>query len=231
MVMTQSASCPNCGSPISEQQQFCGICGAKLTGFVQPQQNICPGCGSSITPEQQFCGVCGANLSAGGLQQPAEVQSQPEPPVSPKITPVATTDAPPVVETTPAAESEEAASGADMQRMAGGTQPEKRPARSMAVDTGMSPRPYVLLRIAAVVFAIFGWIVLVGGCLASIGMAVFAAMGGKFITIIPGLTSLEGTVAISVAIGGLIASLLYGFGFLAFAQMCRAIIDISWSIR
>ena len=28
--MRQSLSCPNCGSPVTTDQQFCGICGAKL---------------------------------------------------------------------------------------------------------------------------------------------------------------------------------------------------------
>jgi hypothetical protein len=230
MVMTQSASCPNCGSPISEQQQFCGICGAKLTGFVQPQQNICPGCGSSITPEQQFCGVCGANLSAGGLQQPADVQPPTEPAAAPKIAPVTVADASSAGENaSTATEGSPATPGKVAQGAEGeGIQPEKRPARSRTMDRGMSARPpYTFLRIAAVIFYIVGWIVLVGGCLASIGMGVFAGIGGKFVTIIPGFTSLEGMLAISIAIGGLIASLVYGFAFLAFAQICRAVVDIT----
>ena len=235
--MTQSASCPNCGSPVSEQQQFCGICGAKLTGFTQPQPNICPGCGSSITPEQQFCGVCGANLSAGGMQQPIEVQSQPEPSASPKITPVVVTDTPSAPESTPATEStspapgEAAVPGPDTQRTIRDMQQNKGPIPSRTMGPITPARSYLLIRIAAVIFDIFGWIILVGGCIGSIGMAVFAGIGGKFVTAVPGFTSLEGIIAIGIAIGCLIASLIYGFGLLAFAEVFRAIIDIARNTR
>ncbi len=60
--MQQIIRCPNCGSPNSFGQSFCGACGARLvTG--------CPNCGSSIDPGARFCGSCGAQLS-GGVQQP-----------------------------------------------------------------------------------------------------------------------------------------------------------------
>jgi hypothetical protein len=91
-----------------------------------------------------------------------------------------------------------------------------------------SGRKYTILRIAAVIFQIFGWIVLVGGIAASIAMAVFAGIGGSFETIIGG-QALIGWAAIGAAIGGIIVSLIYGFGLLAFAGICNAIIDIARS--
>jgi hypothetical protein len=91
-----------------------------------------------------------------------------------------------------------------------------------------SRKKYTILRIAAVIFQIFGWIVLVGGIAASIAMAVFAGIGGSFETVIGG-QALIGWAAIGVAIGGIIASVLYGFGFLAFAAICNAIVDIARS--
>ena len=57
-------------------------------------------------------------------------------------------------------------------------------------------------------------------------MAVFAAIGGSFITVFGG-QSLEGMTAIGIAIGGIVLSLIYGFGLLAFAGICNAIRDIA----
>ena len=83
-----------------------------------------------------------------------------------------------------------------------------------------------ILSAAAIIFQIFGWIILVFGILASIAVAVFASIGGSLTSAVPGMGTMGGTAVIGMAIGGIVASLLYGFGFLAFAEMCYAVIDL-----
>jgi hypothetical protein len=72
----QQVRCPNCGSPNTFGQQFCGTCGSKMIAG-------CPNCGAGIDPGARFCGNCGARLSAGsqepgmpqpGMQQPGMPQ-------------------------------------------------------------------------------------------------------------------------------------------------------------
>jgi DNA-directed RNA polymerase subunit RPC12/RpoP len=67
----QVVACPQCGWQNSVGQQFCGACGAKLTGMMPPQQQVvaCPQCGSQNPVGQQFCGTCGAKLAGELLQQ------------------------------------------------------------------------------------------------------------------------------------------------------------------
>jgi hypothetical protein len=93
-----------------------------------------------------------------------------------------------------------------------------------------TPRKRSILSAAAIIFQIFGWIILVFGILASIAMAVFAGMGGSFMPAVPSLVSLGGIAAIGVAVSGIIASLVYGLGFLAFAEICYAVMNIEKSI-
>jgi hypothetical protein len=59
--MQQMIRCPNCGSPNTPGQRFCGTCGANLPAG-------CPNCGAENEPDARFCGNCGAQL-LGDYQQ------------------------------------------------------------------------------------------------------------------------------------------------------------------
>jgi hypothetical protein len=103
------------------------------------------------------------------------------------------------------------------------------PGTPSATNQVSKPQRRGILSAAAVIFQIFGWIILVFGILSSIALAVFASIGGSFMSTI-GLGAFGGVAAIGAAIGGIVASLLYGFGFLAFAEICYAIRNIEKSI-
>ena len=47
--------CPNCSTPIDEQEEFCGNCGTKLYKF-------CPQCGHKNLTNADFCEECGNKL-------------------------------------------------------------------------------------------------------------------------------------------------------------------------
>jgi hypothetical protein len=67
--MQQTVRCPNCGSPNSPGQKFCGFCGG-------PMGVSCPNCGAALDSNDRFCGNCGA-------QMPAQGQPPQQPPRSP----------------------------------------------------------------------------------------------------------------------------------------------------
>jgi RNA polymerase subunit RPABC4/transcription elongation factor Spt4 len=199
--MQQSLTCPSCGSPLASSQKFCGVCGLNLAGMTQQQINACPTCGSTMPPGQQFCAVCGTRI--GGTKQRQQAVGQ------------------------------QAAMGTPAQTGTTSTQISSEPATTVPSmvsttegETMVRPHKHRILTIAGVIFQIFGWIVLVFGILASIAMAVFAAIGGTFMPAMPGLSTIGGMSAILIAIGGIIASLLYGFGLLAFAEICYTVRDI-----
>jgi hypothetical protein len=176
------------------------------------QQTInCPGCGSPLAPNQKFCGVCGLNL-ANVMQQKANTCPSCNSPIAPGQQFCGVCGAKmPMVNQQPAVQA--------------GAAPAV--AATPAVKQGASrPRRYTILSIAAVIFQIFGWIVLVFGILVSIGVAVWAGLGGAFQSIMPGMESVGGITAILMAIGGIIYSLIYGFGLLAFGEICYAAINV-----
>jgi predicted nucleic acid-binding Zn ribbon protein len=197
--MQQMVNCPSCGSPINQSQKFCGVCGLNLESAVQQKAAACPTCGLPISPGQQFCGSCGTKLSSISQQPPQMAQ-----PAIPKDTPAATPSTPTTTGVAPIA--------------AASAPPE--------ANQTTTPRRHGILSTTAVIFQIFGWIILVFGVLASIAMAVFAGIGGTLMSAMPGMGTMGGTAAIGMAIGGIIVSLLYGFGFLAFAEICYAVRDI-----
>jgi hypothetical protein len=195
--MQQTVTCPSCGSPIIENQKFCGVCGLNLAGMIAPKATACPNCGSALAPGQQFCGTCGTKLAVASQQAP--LMAQP---------------------------------GTTMPRgtaMAGGVTPVTIGGAPAAKKITTPPKRGILST-AAIVFQILGWIILVGGILISIGIAVFAGMGGAIMSAVPGMGTMEGITAIIMAIIGIVISLLYGLGFLAFAEICYAIRDIEKSI-
>ena len=60
--------CPECGSEIPEENEFCEHCGCLRSKALRTddQGNFdttrCPNCGEPITGDENFCGACGAAL-------------------------------------------------------------------------------------------------------------------------------------------------------------------------
>lgn len=199
--MQQIVNCPNCGSQINEGQQFCGACGASIFKDTLSSASTCRGCGTAINPEQRYCGVCGTQLSTDN-QVTLKL-----PQASEVITPEKKANKPekPLV------------NGVDSSRITG------NPSTNGNSSFG-------LLKFTAATFQVLGWILLVGGCLASIAMIVFAIIGGGFQLLIPGLDTLSGAMAIGLGAGCLILSFIYGLGFIAFADLCRTVANIALNI-
>jgi hypothetical protein len=90
-------------------------------------------------------------------------------------------------------------------------------------------RKYGALRAVAMVYRIIGWVVMVGGTLFSIALAVIAVQGGGgFSEFMPWAAGL-GTAGI--AIGGVVGSILAGLFMVAFADLCYLLIDIESNTR
>lgn len=199
--MQQALSCPNCGSTVTVEQQFCGVCGTSLAGMVEQIAANCPNCNAPVSPGQRFCGICGTSFTSGG--EPVKLARQ-QPKKEMKEVPVTrpkTTE--PAVSTAVAVETKKRAS-----------------------DTPRESN-YGFLRGASILFQIIGWIVLVGGVISSIGMIVFALLGGGFQPIIQGLGNIVGGTAIIVGAALLVFSIIYGIAFLAFGQLCSTVIEIA----
>ena len=193
--MKQFVSCPNCGSQITADQQFCGICGAKLTAATIETAGSCPSCGAFLNPGQTICADCGAKLyevNPAIASTPQQVMAD-----IPVPAPVST------------------------------SQIADQTAKKANINFKTSIRKYGTLSLAAIVFQIIGWIVLVLGSLASFVMIIFVLMGGGFQLMIPDGASIVGTGAIILAIICLFASLLYGLIFLAFAELFYAVVEIA----
>jgi len=201
--MRQTLTCPSCNSPLISNQKFCGVCGLNLTGSAQQPQNACPTCGSPILQGQQFCQTCGTRVDGIIQKQPAiGQQAAPDPSTHGRATMI----------------TSEPGIG-------------KPPAFPLEQEIKDRPHKHRILSVAGVIFQIFGWIILVFGILASIAIVVFTAIGGSFEPTISGLSTLGGISAIGVGIGGIIVSLLYGFGLLAFAEICYTVRDIDENIN
>ena len=199
--MQQELSCPNCGARVMEGQQFCGACGANFAGNVPPSAATCPGCGSAVSTDQRYCGVCGTQLT--GMEQTQPKSAQPEPSAIPP---------------SKTAEPEKA------------TAADKEVKSETATATKTAVQGYGMLNFAVIIFRIVGWVLLIGGCLGSIAVIVFAIIGGGFQTLIPGLDTLIGDTAMWMGVGCLIFSFVYGLAFIAFGELCRAVVNIATSI-
>ena len=55
--MSETVSCPACGSANEADRKFCGECGTALA-------QTCPSCGTPNAPSVKFCGECGTALGA-----------------------------------------------------------------------------------------------------------------------------------------------------------------------
>jgi len=90
-------------------------------------------------------------------------------------------------------------------------------------------RKYGALRVTAMVYRIIGWVIMVGGTLFSIALAVIAVQGaGEFSELIPWSVGI-GTAGIAVA--GVVVSILFGLFLIAFADLCYLLIDIESNTR
>jgi RNA polymerase subunit RPABC4/transcription elongation factor Spt4 len=204
--MQQELICPNCGARVMEGQRFCGACGANFASDVPPSANTCPGCGSVISPDQRYCGVCGAQLN--GISEPPPPQSKPAPLSEPPA---------PIPQSKPIEE-------------------EKAPVvtKEIKLETTVVSRApavkYGMLNFAVIIFRIVGWVLLIGGCLGSIAIIVFALLGGGFQPLIPGWDTLTGDLAVGLGIGSFVVSFVYGLAFIAFAELCRVVAGIAGNI-
>jgi uncharacterized Zn finger protein (UPF0148 family) len=214
--MQQGISCPQCGAPVVGNQQFCGICGTKLSGLMHQQPASCPQCGTPIVPGQPFCAACGSRLTADSQPAPAQQQSKGTPP--PRTTVRTVSVAPPQMQQA-AQMGQVPAAGATRIKPSSPPKAPKLPVQ----------HKYGLLRLGSMIFLILGWLVLVGGILASVGTAVFVIIGGQMAPAWGGSALSSGT-AIIIALVGLIVSFIYGIGLMAIGQLCSAVADMAQKI-
>jgi hypothetical protein len=86
---------------------------------------------------------------------------------------------------------------------------------------------YGALRAVATVYRIIGWVVMVGGSLFSIALAVLAlGSTGALTDFMP-----AGLGTVGIAVAGLIGSILSGLFLVAFADVCYVLIDIEKNTR
>jgi hypothetical protein len=91
------------------------------------------------------------------------------------------------------------------------------------------PRQYGVLRAVATIYKIIGWVVMVGGSIFSIALAVIGVQGaGAFSQFIPWDAGLG---MVGIAIVGVIVSILYGLFLVAFADLCYVLMDIERNTR
>ena len=88
---------------------------------------------------------------------------------------------------------------------------------------------YGALKTVATVYRIIGWVVMIGGSLFAIALAVMALGATGALTDFLPLTAGMGTVAIAIV--GLIVSILLGLFLIAFADVCYVLIDIEKNTR
>ena len=106
------------------------------------------------------------------------------------------------------------------------TQPAAPPRQAMKETTTSSK--YGSLRAVATVYRIIGWVVMIGGSLFAIALAVMAfGATGTLTDFLPS----SGPVTVGIAIIGLIASILSGLFLVAFADICYLLIDIEKNSR
>jgi len=109
-------------------------------------------------------------------------------------------------------------------------EPEPAPAAAEPTARKAVPaRKYGALRAVATVYRIIGWVVMVGGTLFSIALAVIAVQGaGEFSEFIPWGVGM-GTAGIAAA--GVVVSILVGLFLVAFADLCYVLIAIESNTR
>ena len=58
----QEGFCPNCKSPVDEDDVFCRKCGCNLRDDVEEETQNCPACGEKLPLDAVFCIKCGTRL-------------------------------------------------------------------------------------------------------------------------------------------------------------------------
>jgi len=199
-------SCPVCGTSTTPGQTFCGACGTKLALMSASQQSsICPTCASPVKQGQQFCGVCGATITGESQQQQwnTQTQMQAQPQQQPAATQPMTGVAPDVAVVSPAPRSQEIASQANP----------------------LPTKKHGMLLVTVAMLQIIGWVVVVGGCIGAI-MFAMSDIGTDVLSKLP-ITGGAGAIGMIIKFTiGLVVSSGYGFGLLAFAELCKLLMSI-----
>jgi hypothetical protein len=92
------------------------------------------------------------------------------------------------------------------------------------VVKAVSPRKYGALKAVATVYRIIGWVVMVGGSLFSIALAVIGVQGtGELSKFIPWGAGLG---MVGIAVVGVVVSILFGLFLLAFSDLCYVLMNI-----
>ncbi|MDR1003368.1 MAG: zinc ribbon domain-containing protein [Oscillospiraceae bacterium] len=63
--MPSETICSKCGASLSEQQEFCHLCGTRKDAA--KSANICQKCGAQLKPERKFCPECGQAVKSSPL--------------------------------------------------------------------------------------------------------------------------------------------------------------------
>ena len=103
-------------------------------------------------------------------------------------------------------------------------EPQPAPSAGPMAGEAAPSRKYGALRAVATIYKIIGWVVMVGGTLFSIALAVIGAQGaGGFSEFIPWGTGLG---MVGIAVVGVIVSILGGLFLVAFADLCYVLMDV-----
>ena len=88
---------------------------------------------------------------------------------------------------------------------------------------------YGALKAVSTVYRVIGWVLMVGGTIFSIALAVIALQGaGVFSEFIPWST---GPGMVGIAMVGVVVSILLGLFMIAFADLCHVLMDIESNTR
>lgn len=71
-ILTESETCPECGSPVKPGMMFCGSCGCRIHAKVNEaagqsdtaEIRLCSRCGTPIREGMLFCTSCGARVTS-----------------------------------------------------------------------------------------------------------------------------------------------------------------------
>ncbi|MFB6086957.1 MAG: zinc ribbon domain-containing protein [Haloarculaceae archaeon] len=77
--MPDGPVCPDCGTDVDEDDNFCADCGRELPDFDADALSACPACEADVDEDDNFCANCGEDLdahrSAGGKTPAGAAQS------------------------------------------------------------------------------------------------------------------------------------------------------------
>lgn len=180
------------------------------------QMVTCASCGTQCAAGQRFCTTCGSKLSEVVPPQQTWQPQQPEQAWPPQQ------------------------QVAQPQEQTWGAQPAPSVPTPPSAEKRAAPRrKYVILSAAVIIFKIIGWVVLIGGILGSIAVGLLASRGGM-----PGLVSLldngmavvgvSGIAGVGLAVivlVGIVGSLLWGLGMLAFAELASAVMTVDDTVK